>query len=96
MMILSGEVPQLLYRGVLEAGLTSDRIQTVLPEKEAVRTALLNAHAGDLIVVFYEKYSDVFQTIQQYCQQCQDSNTEAGGVSTVQSGALCIPGINAG
>jgi cyanophycin synthetase len=92
----SGEVPQLLYRGVLEAGLTSDRIQTVLPEKEAVRTALLNAHAGDLIVVFYEKYSDVFQTIQQYCQQCQDSNTEAGAVSTVQPGTLCIPGINAG
>lgn len=90
-----GEVSKLLYKGVLEAGLASERIQTVLPEKEAVYTALNNAHAGDLIVVFYEKYGDVFQTIQQFCQQCQEKDVEVIPAAVVGSGELLIGGVNA-
>ncbi|TCL33275.1 cyanophycin synthetase [Anaerospora hongkongensis] len=90
-----GEVSKLLYKGVLEAGLASERIQMVLPEKEAVYAALANAHAGDLIVVFYEKYGDVFQTIQQFCQQCQEQAIETIPAAAVGTGELLVGGVNA-
>lgn len=58
-----GETAALLRRGALEAGMTPERINTVLDEREAVAAAMLQAEASDLIAVFYEKYDIVMNTI---------------------------------
>jgi uncharacterized membrane protein len=45
--------------GALAGGCTPDRIEVILDEAEAVRTALLKAQPGDTVVIFYEKYDKV-------------------------------------
>ncbi len=65
---LAGETAELLLSGALEAGITSDRVTTILPEEDAVRVALSAALPGDLIVVFYEKYDRVMAVIDSFRQ----------------------------
>lgn len=60
---LAGQVAALLQRGALEAGLSSDAIEVILDEDEAIRAALTRAQTGDTVVVFYEKYEQVMASL---------------------------------
>lgn len=59
-----GEVAALLKQG-LEQQLPSERVQIILPELEAVRTALLTAEPGETVVVFYEKLAPVVRLLEE-------------------------------
>ncbi|HEY3423341.1 MAG TPA: cyanophycin synthetase [Negativicutes bacterium] len=63
---LPGETASLLKQGVMEAGFSLTQIVTILSEAEAVRSALEAAKAGDLVVIFYEKYDLVMDVIRQF------------------------------
>lgn len=71
----SGEVAALLESGAIEAGCRKSDIKTILSEARAVRSALENAAAGDLIIVFYEQYDVVVETLQAFIkeQEAQDA-----------------------
>lgn len=69
----AGETAALLRRGVVEAGFPDDKVEVILSEAEAVKTALNNAQAGDLIVVFYEKYDAVLNVVNEFCEQLKAS-----------------------
>lgn len=60
---LAGQVAALLQRGALEAGLSSDAVEVILDEDEAIRAALTRAQTGDTVVVFYEKYEQVMASL---------------------------------
>lgn len=59
----SGEVASLLKNAAIKAGLSPDRIDTVLPEAEAVRKGLQTASNGDVVVIFYEKLTPIVNLI---------------------------------
>ncbi|MDU2063832.1 MAG: cyanophycin synthetase [Sporomusaceae bacterium] len=61
-----GEVAALLRQGMMEGGLTAKQIEVIYSETEAVRAALTQAKAGDLIVIFYEKYRLVDEIVTAY------------------------------
>ena len=65
---LSGEIAALLKQGVIEAGYPAESVRLVLSEYDAVRTALEDAQADDLVVVFYEKYAVVKRAIDDFRQ----------------------------
>ncbi|MGE5484191.1 MAG: cyanophycin synthetase [Ignavibacteriales bacterium] len=65
----AGEVALLIGRGVLEAGRRMSDVEIVLNEAEAVRTAVGMAQAGDLVVVFYEKYNVVVDALKELRSQ---------------------------
>lgn len=58
-----GYVAQLLYQGVVTSGMLPEKVKIVLDEQLAVKKAISEAQAGDLIVVFYEKYDTVMTAI---------------------------------
>lgn len=58
-----GEVAELLREGALSAGMDPNRIQIILSEVQALKTAMKNAKAGDLIIIFYEEFEPVITTI---------------------------------
>lgn len=55
----SGQVAALLRQGAVAGGCAPERIEVILDEAEAVRTALLKAQPGDTVIIFYEKYDKV-------------------------------------
>lgn len=57
------EVARLLEEGALSQGMGKDRMETILSETEALKKAMGEATAGDLIVVFYEKLDPVLEII---------------------------------
>ncbi len=60
----AGEVGELLRQGLLDAGVPSERIDPgVYPEDEAVLKALQMARAADLVVIFGENLSRVWDLI---------------------------------
>lgn len=61
-----GETAALLLEGVLEAGRPREQVQLVLPEGEAVATALRQAVADDLVVIFYEQYDTVMAALEDF------------------------------
>jgi cyanophycin synthetase len=58
-----GETAEIVRSGVLDGGLSEDRISTVLPELEAVDHALNAAQPGDLVVVFADQVTPVWKRI---------------------------------
>ena len=58
-----GEVAELLKEGALNAGMDPRNIQVILSEVRALRTAMKNAKAGDLIIIFYENFEPVIAAI---------------------------------
>ena len=62
----SGEAARLVHEGALEAGLSSERIRTVLPEAEAVTEALQLAQPGDLVLVFADDIARCWQQVTGY------------------------------
>jgi cyanophycin synthetase len=59
----SGETPELLRQGALRGGMREDQITMVLPELEAVDTALSRAQLDDLVVVFADQVTQVWKRI---------------------------------
>jgi cyanophycin synthetase len=61
-----GETAELLERGIALAGRSKGDYKVILNELEALRTAMENAKDGECIVVFYEDYKGVVQTINDF------------------------------
>ncbi|MEL7564508.1 MAG: cyanophycin synthetase [Dehalobacterium sp.] len=64
-----GEAANLLYQGVIEGGGNPENIEIILSEGEALSTAVKNASPGDFIVLFYEKFDQVFELIQKLIKE---------------------------
>lgn len=58
-----GEVAAVLEMGVLSSSLDNASYSIILDEGEALRAAMENARDGDCIVVFYEDYEYILNTI---------------------------------
>jgi len=58
------ETVQLLCQGALAAGFGKEKIRVIPREEEALELAVKQARAGDLIVVFYESFLAVRETLQ--------------------------------
>ncbi len=61
-----GEVAELLKRGAMDAGMSSESIDIVLQETAALKKALAIAVPGDLVVVFFEKLEPILQILDQF------------------------------
>lgn len=59
----SGEVAELLKKGVIKSGLKEDKITIIKNEGSAVKEALLKANPEEMVVVFYEKLEVVMKAI---------------------------------
>lgn len=59
----AGEVAELLARGAL-AHLPPERVKVILSEQAALTWAIEQAHSGDIVAVFYEKYERILTTLQ--------------------------------
>ncbi|QSZ27356.1 cyanophycin synthetase [Aceticella autotrophica] len=70
----SGEIAKLLEIGVLKGGLLKEDIKIILKETEAFKTAMYKAQPGDLIIVFYEKYKPIIDTINDFVKNKVFSN----------------------
>ncbi|MPM44450.1 Cyanophycin synthetase [bioreactor metagenome] len=88
----TGETAALLRRGVFEAGFADDRVEVILNEAEAVKAALDHAEAGDLIVVFYEKYDTVINALKEFRETpgTDEEIVENGFAETIVAGAKMI------
>jgi cyanophycin synthetase len=72
-----GEIAELLLAGVLASGMSPAAVEIVLDEKEAVRYAMETAQSGDLIVVFYEKFQDVYETVLEMADRIEERTGRA-------------------
>lgn len=82
-----GEVATLLKNAAIEAGLGPDRIDTVLPETEAVRIGLQTACSGDIIVVFYEKLAPIINLINKEFRATESRGTNHREASKIICGS---------
>ncbi len=60
-----GEIARLMLEGVLSGGMPPSEVEVILPEKDALRHAMEHSQPGDVIVVFYEVFSDVLSVVQE-------------------------------
>ncbi|KNY28719.1 cyanophycin synthetase [Pseudobacteroides cellulosolvens] len=61
-----GEVAELLYNTIIDYGFKKENMKIILPEGEALETAIKNAMPGDLIVMFYQNFSKSLNIIKSY------------------------------
>jgi cyanophycin synthetase len=61
-----GEVAGILYDTLISNGFQKEKINIILPESEALEAAIKNAMPGDLIVMFYQKFSDSLNIIKSF------------------------------
>jgi cyanophycin synthetase len=64
-----GEVTGLLYHGAVSGGIAKENIEIIPSEIEALETAIKNAEAGDLIVIFYESFDKAYNLVQKFIEQ---------------------------
>ncbi|UBV44940.1 cyanophycin synthetase (plasmid) [Deinococcus taeanensis] len=62
----AGEGARLLVEGAANAGMSTERIQTVLPEPDAVQAALSAAKAGDLVVILVTEVEQTWAQIRAF------------------------------
>lgn len=62
----NNEVAELLKQGVLSAEFDNEKVEIILEEKEALRTAIDNAKPGDIIIIFFEKYEPLLDLVMNY------------------------------
>ncbi len=67
-----GEVAGLFYRTITEDGFPANRISICEKELEALKTAVVHARPGDLIVAFYEE----FDPLRRFLLSCGAQKTE--------------------
>jgi len=66
-----GEVAKLLYNGAVIGGANKDNIEIISSEMDALETAINNALPGDLIVMFYESFNNVYELVQDFMEPIQ-------------------------
>ncbi|MEW9082336.1 cyanophycin synthetase [Caldanaerobacter subterraneus] len=71
-----GEVAKILEEGAIKGGMDKKNIKIILKETEALKAAMHSAEAGDLIVVFYEKYEPLVKVIEEFVKNRQIKNME--------------------
>jgi cyanophycin synthetase len=59
----NGEVAELLKKGVAASKFNPENIKIILNEVEALESAIDNSSAGDVIVVFFEKYEPLVELV---------------------------------
>ena len=62
---IQGEVAKLLLEGVISAGVPKNQIEIIHDEKQALKKAMLEAESEDVIVIFYEDFHGVMQTLKE-------------------------------
>lgn len=67
----TGETARLLQEGVIASGFDKEKISVILPEYDAVKSALQNAQTEDFIIIFYENYELVTEAIQAFIVQAR-------------------------
>jgi cyanophycin synthetase len=58
-----GQVANLLLSGALDAGMKKENTQVILSESEAIEAAVKQSCPGDMVVIFYEDYDLVMNTL---------------------------------
>ncbi|MDP9751035.1 cyanophycin synthetase [Thermoanaerobacter pentosaceus] len=71
-----GEVARILEEGAIKGGMDRKKIKIILKETEALKAAMYHAEAGDLIVVFYEKYQPIIDVIEEFIKNKDLKNSE--------------------
>lgn len=61
-----GEVADILLSGIMEGGNDGKKVQIILDEESALRTAMLQAVRGDVIIVFFEKMEPLIDIINSF------------------------------
>jgi len=59
----SGEVADLLEKGVLKSNFNNINIKKILEETEALKSALDIASTGDIVIIFFEKFEPLIELI---------------------------------
>ena len=72
---MSGEVPELLKKGLLAAGVTEEQIELVPSEQEAVTRGLKICKKGDLLLIFGDKIIRSWKQIIYFHDQVQEELT---------------------
>ena len=60
----AGEVADILYSAAIEEGIHTDHIEVVYSETKALETAIMEAEAGELVVMFYEEMEPALEVIE--------------------------------
>ncbi len=71
----SGEIAELLKKGVLSTGFNENKCEIVLNEVEALSRAIDNALPGDLIIIFFEKYEPLVSLVKEISEKLKDNST---------------------
>lgn len=60
----AGEVADILYNAAIEGGIPTDNIGVIFSETKAMETAIMEAKAGELVVMFYEELEPALEVIE--------------------------------
>ncbi len=71
-----GEVANILYKGLMGANFCPENVEIILSEIEALKAAIAEAQAGDLIVLFYEEFEPAFHLVSRLQSQIQKNMPE--------------------
>lgn len=82
------EVPRLLQRGLLEHGVSTDAIQVVPDEQDAVDAALQMAQADDLVVLFADALARTWKQVVHFDGDTRDHGAAAKSTAPVDLPAL--------
>lgn len=63
---MTGEIADILKRGINESSINSENVTTILDEVSALKTALDMMNSGDIVVVFFENFDGVRTLIKNY------------------------------
>ena len=86
-----GEVAGLLKKGCSLGGLNDNSIEIELCEIRALNKAMENAEAGDVIVIFYENYIPLVDTIEKFKVKLNYNNMKNNNISGVNEVANVSP-----
>jgi len=75
----AGEVASLMR----QAGVEADKVTVCLPEKAAVEDGLSRASKGDIVIVFYEKFTPVQELIKTVSEKLNANSKEDDGRKVV-------------
>jgi cyanophycin synthetase len=59
----SGEIAELLEKGVLSSGFDSGKLEIVLDEEAALKEAIESSEPGDVVIVFFEEYAPLLRLV---------------------------------
>lgn len=89
---IPGETATLLGQGLQEAEFDMNKASVLLSEKDAVWAALNKAQSGDLIIIFYEKYSTILAVLEEFRLQQEAERMQA----VTRPELVLVAGVSAG